>query len=124
MKITKSTKEVFEINGQLFDDVVKARKYGLEYLRTEYLEENGDELEDLYDDLAELFGASSPDPEPFKLEYGKTYKNRRGDVFGPLKLNTDRCPTFPFECDGECWTPDGSYYADGSDDMDLIEEVV
>lgn len=60
-----------------------------------------------------------------KIEVGKTYKNRRGEVLGPVESHIDE--DFPFMTMTfgvlRTYTPEGGYYfGDEYDDNDLVEE--
>lgn len=79
------------------------------------------------------FRQPPPDLEietPLRLEAGKYYKNRRGEVVGPLKANDDEWKkTHPFACGGlVSWTPEGRYLSleddSDEDDEDLISEHI
>lgn len=64
-------------------------------------------------------------PVIFKLEVGKYYRSRNGDVYGPM-LNDGSGDEFHFsvEFTGHWWKADGSFSVFGSShDMDLIEEA-
>jgi hypothetical protein len=59
----------------------------------------------------------------FKLEVGKYYKDRDGDVYGPLELSgNDKYPFIEPE-DRSSWTSDGLYSVGYTSVTDLIEEV-
>lgn len=59
-----------------------------------------------------------------KLELGKYYKSRAGDVYGPLEVNRDGLlQQFPFCCDGDSWTEIGGFRSVGIHACDLVEEV-
>lgn len=59
-----------------------------------------------------------------KIEAGKYYKNRRGDVLGPVESHNDE--DFPFMTMTfgvlRTYTPEGGYFGDEYDDNDLVEE--
>ena len=56
-----------------------------------------------------------------KLEVGKTYKNRDGEVVMIVKY--EEAEDF-YRCKYRTYTPYGSYYTNGESSYDLIEEVV
>ena len=58
-----------------------------------------------------------------KIETGKYYKNRAGEVIGPMEDNFD--DVYPFICvDGRyrSYMVDGTFHADSVGDDDLVEE--
>lgn len=59
--------------------------------------------------------------KPLKLEAGKYYKDREGDVYGPIDANDH--PIYSFTDGDLIWTENGNYYEIGESDYDLIKEV-
>lgn len=57
-----------------------------------------------------------------KLEVGKYYKDRNGDIIGPLRFSSTREP-YPFIHLGRSYKEDGSWAMSGDHHWDLIEEV-
>jgi len=58
-----------------------------------------------------------------KIEAGKYYRNRAGDVVGPVARSTE-CENYPFISCGSYLTEEGRFYARSPDHpYDLIEEV-
>lgn len=56
-----------------------------------------------------------------KIEVGKYYKNRAGEVLGPISY-VDH-PTFMFHAGGKSYTAGGMFYNDGdTSPFDLVEE--
>lgn len=58
-----------------------------------------------------------------KLEIGKYYKDRIGEVFGPLVKSSDHLYPFLDKDSGAKWTEEGNYYTSETDNADLVEEV-
>jgi hypothetical protein len=59
-----------------------------------------------------------------KLEVGKYYKDRTGEVYGPLRFQSCSRHTFWFLAEGGSWTEEGTYWSNGrSSQSDLIQEV-
>ena len=59
--------------------------------------------------------------KPFKLEVGKYYEDREGEVSGPI--NAHDHPIYSFTDGDLIWTENGNYYEIGESDYDLIKEV-
>lgn len=60
-----------------------------------------------------------------KLELGKKYVNRMGDVIGPMEATTGHhtfAESHPFVFEGKTYTEDGSWAIYGDDADDLIAE--
>jgi hypothetical protein len=60
--------------------------------------------------------------KPLKLEVGKYYEDRYGDVLGPIvenKYSSD----YPFICEGGTFTGAGAYCIGEASDYDLIKQV-
>ena len=60
---------------------------------------------------------------PLKLEVGKYYEDRDGDIYGPMGARDDNVYQFMEPEDGLTWTIDGAYCAGGTSSYDLIKEV-
>ena len=57
-----------------------------------------------------------------KIEAGKYYRTRGGDVVGPMRLKDGRC-RYPWETIKDCWTTEGEFSLEGEHACDLISEV-
>lgn len=60
-----------------------------------------------------------------KIEAGKYYKNRAGEVLGPMEHNSDDVYPFICQADGRyrSYTVDGIFYVNHSGEDDIVEEV-
>ena len=56
-----------------------------------------------------------------KIEAGKYYRNRAGDVVGPMESDDETL--YPFQCNGLSFTENGVFYIGSTNGDDLIEEV-
>jgi hypothetical protein len=56
-----------------------------------------------------------------KIERGKFYKRRDGEISGPMQENQN--PDFPYSFDGDSYTEEGRYLLGKENQWDLIEEV-
>jgi hypothetical protein len=56
-----------------------------------------------------------------KIERGKFYKRRDGEISGPMQANGN--PDFPYLFDGSSYTEEGRYLLGKENQWDLIEEV-
>ena len=61
--------------------------------------------------------------KPFKLEVGKYYEDREGDIHGPLSSLDDDTYQFVDYSTARTWTKDGVYYQYQVGCYDLIKEV-
>lgn len=64
-----------------------------------------------------------------KLEVGKKYRTRRGEVVGPLTYDSETTSPYVFDGKGETaeysWTIQGKYWESGEHNRnDIVEEVV
>lgn len=68
-------------------------------------------------------GQGHKEEAEFKLEVGKYYESRDGEVYGPMKNDGDTL--FPFHCDSyhQTWMPSGCVLDGLKDADDLIKEV-
>ena len=57
-----------------------------------------------------------------KIEAGKYYRTRGGDVVGPMRLADGRC-RYPWLTIKDCWTTEGEFSLEGEHVCDLISEV-
>jgi hypothetical protein len=57
-----------------------------------------------------------------KIEAGKYYRTRCGDVVGPMKLADGPC-RYPWLTIKGCWTTEGEFSLEGEHACDLISEV-
>lgn len=59
-----------------------------------------------------------------KIEAGKYYKNKAGEVLGPMEINDD--DVYPFICQADdryrSYMVDGTFYVNHRGDDDIIEE--
>lgn len=58
-----------------------------------------------------------------KLEAGKSYRSREGEVFGPMREQQPNNGLYTFTDGSQHWTTNGSYYDGLTHGHDLIEEV-
>jgi hypothetical protein len=56
-----------------------------------------------------------------KIEAGKRYKNRVGEIIGPIEVGESY--SYPFKCNGRTYTKSGSVYDVISCNQDLTEEI-
>lgn len=56
-----------------------------------------------------------------KIEAGKYYKSRDGQVFGPLFFTSN--PFYPWVCGDRSWTIDGEFERLVRSELDLVEEA-
>lgn len=59
----------------------------------------------------------------FKLEVGKFYKDRRGEVFGPMRGLSDYGAYCFSDGEGSSYTENGDYIQDEESEYDFVEEV-
>ena len=62
-----------------------------------------------------------------KIEAGKYYRTRGGQVFGPMVMDADPNVVYPWrlaeESDSNCWTDEGAWCDGRSGPCDLVAEV-
>ncbi len=70
----------------------------------------------------EVANKQQPEPQPFKLQYGKRYKRRDGKITEPLMESDSEY--FPFTDGAEIWKSNGAFhYKKINHPYDLIEEA-